>query len=58
MSASDARSDSGAPKKPFNVAIVFAICGALFSLLIFLFMLKQEREAVIQQFQIDMPLHS
>ncbi len=54
MSASDARSDSGAPKKPFNVAIVFAICGALFSLLIFLFMLKQEREAVIQQFQIDM----
>lgn len=41
-------------KKRIDVAILFALCGVLFSILIFIFMLKQEREAAIQQFQGEM----
>ena len=54
MSEADAQPASKAAKKPFDVSVLFAICGVLFSLLIFLFMLKQERENVIQQFNADM----
>ncbi|WP_415903047.1 diguanylate cyclase domain-containing protein [Neptuniibacter sp. QD29_5] len=54
MSASDAASPQKTNRKKFDLAIIFAICGALFSLLIFLFMFKQERDAAIQQFQVEM----
>ena len=54
MSEADAQPASKAAKKPFDVSVLFATCGVLFSLLIFLFMLKQERENVIQQFNADM----
>ncbi|MGH1461324.1 MAG: diguanylate cyclase domain-containing protein [Neptuniibacter sp.] len=54
MSEADAQPVSQSAKKPFDVSLVFAICGVLFSLLIFLFMLKQERESVIQQFNAEM----
>ena len=54
MSEADAQPATKAAKKPFDVSVLFATCGVLFSLLIFLFMLKQERENVIQQFNADM----
>ncbi|WP_415883812.1 GGDEF domain-containing protein [Neptuniibacter sp. QD34_54] len=54
MSASDAASPQKTNRKKIDLSIVFAICGALFSLLIFLFMFKQERDAAIQQFQVEM----
>lgn len=41
-------------KKPFDISVLFAVCGVLFSILIFLFMSKQERETVIQQFHSEM----
>lgn len=44
----------GPTRKRIDIAVMFALCGALFSLLIFLFMLKQEREASIQQFNLSM----
>lgn len=40
-------------KKRIDISVMFAICGALFSVLIFLFMLKQERQAAIQQFHVE-----
>lgn len=52
MSAADTVSTSGKAKKRFDIALIFAICGVLFSLLIFLFMFKQERDAAIQIFQV------
>lgn len=54
MSDTDAQAVSKPAKKPFDVSVLFAICGMLFSLLIFLFMLKQERDNVIQQFNAEM----
>ncbi len=54
MSDTDAQAVSKPAKKPFDVSVLFAICGMLFSLLIFLFMLKQERDGVIQQFNAEM----
>ena len=54
MSDTDAQAVSKPAKKPFDVSVLFAICGMLFSLLIFLFMLKQERDSVIQQFNAEM----
>ncbi len=42
------------PKKKLDIAVGFAICGVLFSLLIFLFMLQQERDASIHQLQVSM----
>lgn len=54
MSASDAASPQQTNRKKIDLSIIFAICGALFSLLIFLFMFKQERDAAIQQFQVEM----
>ncbi|WP_415893714.1 diguanylate cyclase domain-containing protein [Neptuniibacter sp. PT8_73] len=54
MSATDAASPQQTNRKKIDLSIIFAICGALFSLLIFLFMFKQERDAAIQQFQVEM----
>ena len=54
MSAADSPALGSASKKRPELALIFAVCGVLFSLLIFLFMLKQERETAIQQFQVDM----
>ena len=42
-----------AKKKP-DIALICAACGALFSLLIFLFMLKQERDVAAQRLQLQM----
>jgi diguanylate cyclase (GGDEF)-like protein len=44
-------------KKPFDISVLFAVCGVLFSILIFLFMSKQERETAIQQFHTEMAGH-
>lgn len=54
MSDSDTQPVSKTAKKTFDIAVLFAVCGILFSLLIFLFMLKQERESVLQQFNAEM----
>lgn len=54
MSETDAQAASKPAKKPFDVSVLFAICGMLFSLLIFLFLLKQERDSAIQQFNAEM----
>lgn len=53
MSA-DASTPDQPTRKRLDLSIAFAICGALFSLLIFLFMLKQERDSAIQQFHTEM----
>lgn len=53
MSVTDATSPSVKAKKRFDIAIGFAVCGVLFSLLIFLFMFKQERDAAIQRFHVQ-----
>ena len=52
MSAADEMSTKGKGQKRLDIAMVFALCGVMFSLLIFLFMFKQEREAAIQSFQV------
>lgn len=54
MSADGAPETRKNSRKRSNIAILFALCGTLFSLLIFIFMLKQEREASIQQFKVEM----
>jgi len=46
-------SATGKAKKRIDVAVAFALCGALFSLLIFLYMFKQERDTVIQSFYVQ-----
>ncbi|MFT6352966.1 MAG: hypothetical protein ACJARJ_002453, partial [Neptuniibacter pectenicola] len=40
-------------KKRIDVAVAFVLCGALFSLLIFLYMFKQERDTTIQGFHVQ-----
>ncbi len=40
-------------RKRIDVAVMFALCGALFSLLVFLYTLKQEHEAAVQQFNLS-----
>jgi diguanylate cyclase (GGDEF)-like protein len=40
-------------KKRIDVAVAFVLCGALFSLLIFLYMFKQERDTAIQGFHVQ-----
>ena len=52
MSAADEMSTKGKGQKRLDIAMVFGLCGVMFSLLIFLFMFKQEREAAIQNFQV------
>jgi diguanylate cyclase (GGDEF)-like protein len=52
MSATDVTPTSVETKKRFDIAILFAVCGILFSLLIFLFMFKQERDVAIQGFNV------
>ncbi len=52
MSAADEMSTKGKGQKRLDIAMVFGLCGVMFSLLIFLFMFKQEREAAIQSFQV------
>jgi len=53
MSVADGPEGQETTKKKIDLAVIFAICGVLFSLLIFLFMFKQERDAAIQRFQME-----
>lgn len=53
MSVADGPQGQETTKKKFDLAVIFALCGVLFSLLIFLFMFKQERDAAIQRFQME-----
>lgn len=54
MSGSSPEATPSKAKKIPDIALICAVCGALFSLLIFLFMLKQERDMAMQKLQLEM----
>ncbi|EAR62411.1 diguanylate cyclase [Neptuniibacter caesariensis] len=54
MSEAEVSVAKGPKGKRIDIAVMFALCGTLFSLLIFIFMLKQERDASVQQFKMEM----